>query len=97
MIFVRKQLSSAHGQHRRIGIIGSVALVQRLGSAAAAGGGSEALEGSSATAKRYQEAMQALKDTVDSCQRRWAALAGSRAQGSMAGGWGFGMLTGSDR
>lgn len=33
MIFVRKQLSSAQGQHRRIGIIGTVALVQRLGAA----------------------------------------------------------------
>lgn len=31
MIFVRKQLSSVQGRHRRIGIIGSVALVQRLG------------------------------------------------------------------
>ncbi len=28
MIFVRKQLSSAQGQHRRVGIIGTVALVQ---------------------------------------------------------------------
>ena len=28
MIFVRKQLNSAQGQHRRIGIIGTVALVQ---------------------------------------------------------------------
>lgn len=33
MIFVRKQLSAAAGQHRRIGIIGVVALVQRLGAA----------------------------------------------------------------
>jgi hypothetical protein len=80
MIFVRKQLSSAQGRHRRIGIIGSVALVQRLGSAAAAGG-SEMLEGDSALAKRYQEAMGALKDTVDSCQRRWVLLAGSGVSG----------------
>ena len=33
MIFVRKQLSSAQGRHRRVGIIGTVALVQRLGAA----------------------------------------------------------------
>lgn len=43
MIFVRKQLSSATGQHRRVGIIGTVALVQRLGAAT-----SDALEGESA-------------------------------------------------
>lgn len=43
MIFVRKQLSSAAGQHRRVGIIGTVALVQRLGAAT-----SDALEGESA-------------------------------------------------
>ncbi len=43
MIFVRKQLSSAAGQHRRVGIIGTVALVQRLGAAT-----SDALEGQSA-------------------------------------------------
>lgn len=30
MIFLRKQLSSAAGAHRRVGIIGTVALVQRL-------------------------------------------------------------------
>ena len=43
MIFVRKQLSSAQGAHRRVGIIGTVALVQRLGAAT-----SDALEGESA-------------------------------------------------
>ena len=43
MIFVRKQLSSAAGQHRRVGVIGTVALVQRLGAAS-----SEALEGETA-------------------------------------------------
>lgn len=43
MIFVRKQLSSAQGAHRRIGIIGTVALVQRLGAAT-----SDALESESA-------------------------------------------------
>ena len=37
MIFLRKQLASAQGRHRRIGIIGAVALVQRLGAAAAEG------------------------------------------------------------
>lgn len=108
MIFVRKQLSSAQGGHRRVGIIGTVALVQRLGAAS-----SDALESESAiggagvqergwgltsdandagiaaqlpvhrsthrptqppwcplAGKRYQEAMGALKDTFDSCQRR---------------------------
>ncbi|PRW44427.1 Fanconi anemia group D2-like protein [Chlorella sorokiniana] len=64
MIFVRKQLSSAAGQHRRVGIIGTVALVQRLGAAT-----SDALEGESAIGKRYREAMGALKDTFDSCKR----------------------------
>ena len=81
MIFVRKQLSSTQGRHRRIGIIGSVALVQRLGSAAAAAEGSEgALEGT-ALAKRYKVAMGALKDTVNSCQRRWVTLTRSRVGG----------------
>lgn len=44
MIFVRKQLSSALGQHRRVGVIGAVALVQRLGVAGSGG----ALDGESA-------------------------------------------------
>lgn len=47
VIFVRKQLSSAQGRHRRIGIIGSVALVQRLGAA-----DSSALESGSAMGER---------------------------------------------
>ncbi|KAL4445301.1 hypothetical protein ABPG77_011126 [Micractinium sp. CCAP 211/92] len=70
MIFVRKQLSSAQGRHRRIGIIGSVALVQRLGAA-----DSSALESESAMGARYREAMTALKDTFDSCKNSPEAFA----------------------
>ncbi|KAL4428110.1 hypothetical protein ABPG75_002199 [Micractinium tetrahymenae] len=70
MIFVRKQLSSAQGWHRRIGIIGSVALVQRLGAA-----DSSALEPESAIGARYREAMAALKDTFDSCKNSPEAFA----------------------
>jgi hypothetical protein len=41
-IFVRKQLSSAQPAHRRVGIIGTVALVHRLGTAAGVEGMDEA-------------------------------------------------------
>ncbi|PSC75642.1 Fanconi anemia group D2-like protein [Micractinium conductrix] len=70
MIFVRKQLSSAQGRHRRVGIIGTVALVQRLGAA-----DSSALESDTAIGERYREAMGALKDTFDACQRSPEAFA----------------------
>lgn len=42
IIFVRKQLGSTQGQHLRIGIIGTVALVQRLGTALGDGQQSQA-------------------------------------------------------
>lgn len=70
MIFVRKQLSSAQGQHRRIGIIGTVALVQRLGAAVGV-----VPEPESAIGKRYREAMHALQDTFHSCRHSPEAFA----------------------
>ncbi|KAL4858754.1 Fanconi anemia group D2 protein [Chlorella vulgaris] len=42
IIFVRKQLGSTQGQHLRIGIIGTVAMVQRLGTALGDGQQSQA-------------------------------------------------------
>jgi hypothetical protein len=76
-IFLRKQLSGAHAVHRKVGVVGTVALVQRLAgelpAEALAGGGAlsqpaAAAEGS-ALVQRYREARALLSHTFDGCRR----------------------------
>eukprot|EP00887_Chlorella_sp_A99_P000490 scaffold17.g490.t1 len=69
-IFLRKQLSSSEGSHRRVGIIGTVALVRRLAAAT-----SDGAETEGAIGKRYHDAMDLLKKTFQGCQEQHEAFA----------------------
>jgi fanconi anemia group D2 protein len=85
-IFLRKQLSGASSAHRRVGVVGVVSLVQRLGEAAAsatAGGSCSA-----AVDERFGEAAALLDRTFEDCARSpesFALLCDELAKGAAQG------------